>query len=123
MPYLIIPSDVADFEIDPAYLSFKLHEYWPMTEIRQGVPDTAILLEWEITARRVNHVGMLHSDKRTLTVDDYPAGVAEFAVWYKKVIAEKNDIFICHDSDASLMIRITSETTMTEIKDRLEDKD
>ena len=119
MPYLIMPGDASNFEVDPTSLSLKLREHWPTTEITQDVPDAVALLEWKIIAGNINQIGALHSDKRTLTVDDDPAGVSEFAVWYKKVIAEKHDLFIYHDSDASLEVRVTSETKVTEIEGRL----
>jgi hypothetical protein len=122
MPYFIMPAEDSDFEIEPTRLSLKLREQWSMIDFIQNIPDTKILLEWEITSGNINHTGTLHNDKRTLVIDDYPAGVSEFAVWYKNVIAEKLDIFVYHDSVASLEVRITSETKVTEVRDQLEGK-
>jgi hypothetical protein len=120
MPYFIIPSENSDLEVDPDFLSRQLIEQWPMVEFRQPMPNETILLEWEIKAGKINHVGTLHSNKGTLAIDDYPLGVSEFALWYRQIIPEKYDIFLCHDSDASLEVRITRETSANEILKQLE---
>lgn len=122
MPYLIMPDDSAEFEIDPEDLSRRLHDQWPMVEFASERPDSEAILQWNIIAGNVNHQGELLRDKRTIIIDDYPPGVAEFAAWYAKVFAENQDLFIYHDLDAELEVRITSASTISEIQDRLEGK-
>ena len=121
MPYFIIPRENSDLEIDPDFLSRQLTEKWPMVEFRQSVPNDPFLMEWAINAGRINHVGMLHDDRRTIAVDDFPTGISEFALWYRNIIPEKHEIFLYHDSDASLEVRITRETSANEILEQLED--
>lgn len=120
MPYLIILGDNSDLEVDPHDLSRQLCKQWSEVQFKQEMPNAAMLLEWKLKAGKINHVGQLHNDKKTLTIDDYPAGVSEFAVWYRKIIPEKFDVFLYHDSDANLEIRITSETNANEVEKQLE---
>jgi len=119
MSYLIIPSESSDLYLDPEKMSEQLRKKWPMVEFRHETFSENILLEWEIRAEDVNHVGMIHNDNRTLTIDDDPAGVAQFTIWYRQIIPEKHDIFIYHDSDAEMEVRITIESLATEVEEHL----
>ena len=119
MPYFIIAGENSDLQIDPDLLSRCLIEQWPMVEFRQAMPNDPFLLEWTINAGRINHVGMLHGDRKTIAIDDYEMGVAEFSLWYRKIIPEKHEIFLYHDSDASLEVIITRAITANKILQQL----
>jgi len=120
MVYLIIPSDNSNLEIDPKYLSLKLRERWPMIDIKYEKSYPMMLLEWQIIDDSINHVGTLHSDKRTIAIDDYPQGIAEFTIWYKKIIAYDHEIFIYHDGNAEMAVKVTNETSLDRIKNQLD---
>ena len=115
MPYFVMLKDGADYEINLVEFAVQLKQRWPMIEFRQSLPGETVILEWTIRNEVVCLDGQLQDRHGTLVLDEYPAAIAEFAVWYRNFIPDQYRLFVYHDSDAELEVEIRNDSRPEDI--------
>ncbi len=115
MPYFIIPVEESDLVIDVESFANQLRASWPSIQFEDvKMADDPFLLSWSLREGEIDHVGDLHRDQRTISVDDYPAGVAKFALWIRAILPAQHKLMLYHDS-SEVKVEITTTTRVEDI--------
>jgi len=110
MPYFFIIDEETDFAIDVENFAKQLRASWPSVRFEDiKITNDPFLLHWSLREGEIDHVGSLHRDRRTISVDDYPKGVARFALWIRAFLPEQHKLMLYHDS-SDIAVEITPKT-------------
>lgn len=121
MIYIIVPEPHSDLQVDVDSIADELRNNWSSVEFEDvdKVNDPAIL-RWSFEMDYDRQLGALHKDRRTISIDDFPGGVAKFAVWYRKIVPARYKLFLSDDSSAK-EIELTETITEQELLGALSD--
>jgi hypothetical protein len=90
-----------NLRIDPNWLAEKLQEQWPEVRLNMREPKLqSLLLDWELGAEDKLLIGGLQNDAYAVSLtcrDD--TLVAEFAAWYRSIIAPEYKLFLYEWAD------------------------
>jgi hypothetical protein len=127
MAYLIVTAEENStieekhYQIQIEDFALRLRERWADVEIQgQLFPGDTYLLNWSIAIGNFRLVGGIQGDRRTITLEDFPEGAIQFAVWYRSITPLTYRLFISHDSSGNEyeVLSITTESELSQELDR-----
>jgi len=123
MPYFIDSLDTLDFEFDVDEFADQLRARWQ--SVREDTFDQSGLFAgcWLVDFGSTGHLMItLHKDQKSVSIDDADVySIAQFALWYRKLIPVHYSLYLYHDSWGDELVEISPSNTETEIADALAD--
>ena len=108
--YIISPVGNSELRIDPDDFSKKMLNKWPGINIQRVILDNdPYILRWSIELIGHRQLGGLQENRQAVSVEDFPSGVADFALWYRSVIHLDYKLSL-YDDDLSNQMELKKET-------------
>lgn len=128
MAYFIMLNEASSFKLDLQTFVTQLRHDWKDIAILNPsknpyLTDNPYLVEWEIMINEEFPLtGELHEDAKTISLEDQSLeDIADFAVWYRKLVPAHEEVFIFHDS-SDKQSKILENTTRAELLTLLYDE-
>jgi hypothetical protein len=85
--YMISPLEKSELRIHPDDFTDKLIHRWIHATAQPVTLDNdPYILRWSIEFRNHRQLGGLQADYQTISIEDFPDGTADFALWYRTII-------------------------------------
>ncbi|NUL04854.1 hypothetical protein HRW07_16795 [Streptomyces lunaelactis] len=116
MPYLVV-FDSDEWSVAQDALVSSLTTDWPTASVRRRELDEGAQVrdvEWEVQREGEEVEGYTHVDGRCIYLDGAIDLVADFALWYRKLVPKEIEVIFCDDG-YSFDVAVDETSTTAEL--------